>query len=376
MKMFFTRKWWGPGTRCPEKLWMLHPWQRLSQVGWGLGQPELVGGIAAHGRTIIKVPSNPNLWFYNCAFYQWSVPLCMAHEPLDIESTKKRQKEISTANIQKVGNCKPSAQRNTPSASGLPSLSLFLIPFQCLGPSKALKHVENRNTELNGILTCFRSSWAAFLDPILNTEMVLNRVTLALHWVVPSYTGVAGPGRWTDTELIRLPQWVTQSQWWLSPCCTNPICHAMKWSLTGQLNKQETSGMSSREDTRITLIHQNKPVLNALTSCSVCQSKITVPSRFCFGKCFYAESCPFVQVVFCSSCTGTGRCKHANPHQIPDRQWALNKIQGLIKDLTSAIWISSGSKRGWLGPFARLLFWWAWHMFCRKWLCICFLCFL
>lgn len=25
---------------------------------------------------------------------------------------------------------------------------------------------------------------------------------------------------------------------------------------------------------------------------------------------------------------------------------------------------------------ARLLFWWAGHMFCRRWLCICFRCFL
>lgn len=44
--------------------------------------------------------------------------------------------------------------------------------------------------------------------------------------------------------------------------------------------------------------------------------------------------------------------------------------------LTSAIWISSGSSRGWLGPLAKLRFWWAGHMFGRRWLCICFLCFL
>lgn len=44
--------------------------------------------------------------------------------------------------------------------------------------------------------------------------------------------------------------------------------------------------------------------------------------------------------------------------------------------LTSAIWISSGSSRGWLGPLAKLRFWWAGHMFCRRWLCICFRCFL
>lgn len=49
---------------------------------------------------------------------------------------------------------------------------------------------------------------------------------------------------------------------------------------------------------------------------------------------------------------------------------------GLGTGLTSAIWISSGSSRGWLGPLARLRFWWAGHMFCRRWLCICLRCFL
>lgn len=49
---------------------------------------------------------------------------------------------------------------------------------------------------------------------------------------------------------------------------------------------------------------------------------------------------------------------------------------GLGTPLTSAIWISSGSSRGWLGPLARLRFWWAGHMFCRRWLCICLRCFL
>jgi hypothetical protein len=55
---------------------------------------------------------------------------------------------------------------------------------------------------------------------------------------------------------------------------------------------------------------------------------------------------------------------------IKSSEWSLGT------PLTSAIWISSGSSRGWLGPLAKLRFWWAGHMFCRRWLCICFRCFL
>ena len=38
-----------PGTGCPEKLWMHHPW-RHSRPGWmDPGQPGLVGGSPARG---------------------------------------------------------------------------------------------------------------------------------------------------------------------------------------------------------------------------------------------------------------------------------------------------------------------------------------
>lgn len=37
------------------------------------------------------------------------------------------------------------------------------------------------------------------------------------------------------------------------------------------------------------LIHHNKPVLSALISSLMLQSKFSFPSRFCFGKCFCAE---------------------------------------------------------------------------------------
>lgn len=44
--------------------------------------------------------------------------------------------------------------------------------------------------------------------------------------------------------------------------------------------------------------------------------------------------------------------------------------------LTSTMGISSGPGPGWLGPFARFRLGWSAHMFCRRWLCIFFLCFL
>lgn len=44
--------------------------------------------------------------------------------------------------------------------------------------------------------------------------------------------------------------------------------------------------------------------------------------------------------------------------------------------LTSTMGISSGPGPGWLGPLARLRLGCSGHMFCRRWLCIFFLCFL
>jgi len=53
-----VRRWHS----CPEKLWCPIPGGTQGQVGWGHGQPELVGGSPAHGRSrgwmAFKVPSN------------------------------------------------------------------------------------------------------------------------------------------------------------------------------------------------------------------------------------------------------------------------------------------------------------------------------
>lgn len=54
---------------------------------------------------------------------------------------------------------------------------------------------------------------------------------------------------------------------------------------------------------------------------------------------------------------------------------ALLKFK-ILSELTSTIGISSGPGPGWLGPFARLRLGYSGHMFCRRWLCIFFLCFL
>jgi len=55
-----VRRWHS----CPEKLWCPIPGGAQGQVGWGPGQPELVGGSPAHGRgwslVTCNVPSNQN----------------------------------------------------------------------------------------------------------------------------------------------------------------------------------------------------------------------------------------------------------------------------------------------------------------------------
>jgi len=55
-----VRRWHS----CPEKLWCPIPGGAQGQVGWGPGQPELVGGSPAHGRgwggVGFEVPSSPN----------------------------------------------------------------------------------------------------------------------------------------------------------------------------------------------------------------------------------------------------------------------------------------------------------------------------
>ena len=49
---------------CPEKLWCPIPGGAQGQVGWGPGQPELVGGSPAMAGgwnlMIFEVSSNPN----------------------------------------------------------------------------------------------------------------------------------------------------------------------------------------------------------------------------------------------------------------------------------------------------------------------------
>ena len=55
-----VRRWHS----CPEKLWCPIPVGAQGQVGWGPGQPELVGGSPAHGRSCgwvgFELPSSPN----------------------------------------------------------------------------------------------------------------------------------------------------------------------------------------------------------------------------------------------------------------------------------------------------------------------------
>jgi len=48
-----VRRWHS----CPEKLWCPIPGGAQGQVGWGPGQPELVGGSPAHGRGCSSVDS-------------------------------------------------------------------------------------------------------------------------------------------------------------------------------------------------------------------------------------------------------------------------------------------------------------------------------
>lgn len=54
----------------------------------------------------------------------------------------------------------------------------------------------------------------------------------------------------------------------------------------------------------------------------------------------------------------------------------FDNVRKSFQKLTSTIGISSGPGPGWLGPLARLRLGCSGHMFCRRWLCIFFLCFL
>ena len=49
MKKFFTQRVVRCWHSCPEKLWCPIPGGAQGQVGWGPGQPELVGGSPVHG---------------------------------------------------------------------------------------------------------------------------------------------------------------------------------------------------------------------------------------------------------------------------------------------------------------------------------------
>jgi len=37
---------------CPREAVVPHPWRCQGQVGWGTGQPQLVGSSPAHGRRL------------------------------------------------------------------------------------------------------------------------------------------------------------------------------------------------------------------------------------------------------------------------------------------------------------------------------------
>jgi len=59
---FFTQRAVRCWHSCPEKLWCPISGGTQGQVGWGSGQPELVGGSPVHGRgwnyTVFEIPSN------------------------------------------------------------------------------------------------------------------------------------------------------------------------------------------------------------------------------------------------------------------------------------------------------------------------------
>jgi len=48
--IFFTERAVRRWHSCPEKLWCPIPGSAQGQVGWGPGQPGLVGGNPAYGR--------------------------------------------------------------------------------------------------------------------------------------------------------------------------------------------------------------------------------------------------------------------------------------------------------------------------------------
>jgi len=51
-EIFLLRRWCGTGIGCPEKLWLPTPEGDQGQVGWGPGQPDVVGGNPVHSREL------------------------------------------------------------------------------------------------------------------------------------------------------------------------------------------------------------------------------------------------------------------------------------------------------------------------------------
>ena len=79
------RGWWGSGTVCPERLWVLHPW-RFSRPGW-MGPWvdcgwELCSWQGCWNYMILKVPSSPSH-----AVFQWFCEVRRAFSSTDCEPT-------------------------------------------------------------------------------------------------------------------------------------------------------------------------------------------------------------------------------------------------------------------------------------------------
>jgi len=72
-------------SHCPKKLWCPIPGGIQAQVGWGPGQPELLGGSPAHGRGLglvgFGIPANPShfvihhldSWRFHCYYHKQAV---------------------------------------------------------------------------------------------------------------------------------------------------------------------------------------------------------------------------------------------------------------------------------------------------------------
>ena len=106
------RGWWGPGTGCPEKVGMPHPYGH-SRPGWigGVEQWGLAEDVPGHGRVVgtrwslRSFPNQTTLWFYKKLYiafcYYWKTVQLSSDQTLAFRSYKIEWQRKNISNSQR-----------------------------------------------------------------------------------------------------------------------------------------------------------------------------------------------------------------------------------------------------------------------------------